>query len=302
MKTPCTTLMILWVALLGLLSHTGQSFTTPLASTHAPITTKHLQLYFDHHHEQHDATPLPLTAADRQRLAALQRTATMPLLIIDQALVPRQELVLQVPLNSPDAVTMVQLVQHVVPTSQPVALVGRHQGRALSHGVTAVCSDPVAVAGHLRVAVKAVDRITLTGTAPQRQENQTFYTVTVQTQPTDAPLTTPQRQHTAALAKLLPALVQEWKDVADKHKLDHVTEMDSSDLPHHKDNHRYTDQAWWVAALLHPTTPPPPHAHLLLPVDIRPAMLAAPHDYDRLVLAVQALQTSMAHLRRRDES
>ena len=51
-----------------------------------------------------------------------------------------------------------------------------------------------------------------------------------------------------------------------------------------------TERALWVASVLNPVPA------LDVCVDIRPAMLACTNDYDRTVLAVQAVQSSIDHL------
>jgi len=52
-----------------------------------------------------------------------------------------------------------------------------------------------------------------------------------------------------------------------------------------------TDRAIWVAALLNPLP------SLKVCLEIRPAMLACKNDYDRIHLAMAALQSSTDHMK-----
>jgi hypothetical protein len=51
-----------------------------------------------------------------------------------------------------------------------------------------------------------------------------------------------------------------------------------------------TDRAFWVAALINPLPA------LGVCLEIRPAMLSCSNDLDRMILASQALQSSIDHL------
>lgn len=80
--------------------------------------------------------------------------------------------------------------------------------------------------------------------------------------------------------------------LSEKNSKSHTRGDDDNTHYHkHKDNN-LTERALWVAALLNPTQPYRKPACL----DIRPAMLACTNDYDRTVLAVQALQSSIDHM------
>jgi hypothetical protein len=106
------------------------------------------------------------------------------------------------------------------------------------------------------------------------------------------------------LSAMIPQLTQEWIRTVQKQQhhqkknnknrnqaSSYNSLFHTNDLPKHP-----TDRAHWVAAMLYPATTGTGTA--TLSTDIRPALLSCTNDYDRLVLTIQALQTSLQQYRR----
>jgi hypothetical protein len=92
------------------------------------------------------------------------------------------------------------------------------------------------------------------------------------------------------MSEQIPGLVQEWLRLVvrkTRGDMSHGAMKNMRPMPQD-----VTGRAMWVACLLNPTTQHSPKVCL----EVRPAMLACNNDFDRISLAVLALQGSIDHL------
>jgi hypothetical protein len=169
-----------------------------------------------------------------------------------------------------------------------------HTGRPISRGVSVpVTRETVSIDEDERV-------ITLRATGHRRMEVQgkpwmhesgSFYLADVELVDDRMELLTDeQRGKVKSLSKTLPKKLREWVEwVIEAGATDQAgMEAYVRDLgPMPK---KPTDRAFWVAALINPLPA------LGVCLEIRPAMLSCSNDLDRMVLACQALQSSIDHL------
>jgi hypothetical protein len=274
---------------------------TRTPSTDSRRTTR---LYDSEDDAAEHATPLALTASDWQRMRSLQeRTTRMPLLILETPLLPKQKLTF----STADA-QIISLLVHCMTRQTPLALVGLHPttGVALNRGVAVeITADnlvPNAYAKALRVTVTGSDtRLAIQGEARVLEGGAFFVADVIVVEDTeddayfgikDDSQTRQQRADARLLAQQVPALVHEWKEWVVRSEATNANGLAErleplGALP----TNSLTDLAFWVAAAVNPS----PALTNVCP-EIRPAMLACTTDYDRLVLAVQALQSSIDHM------
>ena len=120
-------------------------------------------------------------------------------------------------------------------------------------------------------------------------DSQSFYLADIEIveQNQEPPLDLELQQEAHRLSKQLPGLVHEWMRLV-QNTLGDMSHYASRPMPHD-----LTGRAMWVASLLNPSLPQRSQNVCL---EIRPAMLACNNDFDRIRLAVLALQGSIDHL------
>ena len=238
------------------------------------------------------ATPLELTASDKERLVAFKsRQKTMPILILD-SLLPKQELSFE----SSDP-NFLRLIQYCWENGSDVAMLGTNPltGIPLSRGVTCPIDGE-----QLRIS-PTMKSMGLSLTADRRVEVQSepwldptgsFYLSKVELIDghKEPPLGTEHQKMATRLFESLPTAIEEWSQfvvnsgTTDKKglssRLKSLGPMPSD----------MTDRAFWVAAAINPLPT------LGVCLEIRPAMLCCTNDYERMVLACQAVQSSIDHV------
>ena len=283
-----------------------ESFTTATTRSSFTTTSSPVTLYQKasqhHHHHHHDedsaerASPLNLSASDWQRLTRLQTCRVqMPILIVGEAVLPKQQLTFE----SHDA-KFHKLFDYCLESGCKLGILGLnpHTGRPLNRGVTVDLAASPAVVNPItqsvRVAVTGQERFEVQGEPWLDEETQSFYMAQVEmVEDRYEHLTAQQQADAETLAETLPALMQEWTrwvikaKKTDKQELQRQLKAVGPDMPVD-----LTQRALWVAAMLNPV----PALGDQVCLEIRPAMLAASNDYDRTVLAVQAVQSSIDHL------
>jgi len=236
------------------------------------------------------AEPLPLTPDDLRRLGRVQsRHTTLPVMILD-AILPRQQLTFQ----SADP-KFRRLVEYCLDRDTEMGMIGLnpHTSRPLCRGVTLRVSDENIERSDddtIQLSVRGERRMEVQG-EPWLDETESFYLADVEIlEDLQEELNEQERQEAIQLSETLPALVKEWKQwvldtkATDQKGMDIRMEMLGS-MPDD-----LTERALWVAAVINPLPA------LGVCLEIRPAMLACSNDYDRMVLACQAVQSSIDHL------
>lgn len=308
-------------------------------TTSTTTTTTALSVLERHHEDSAEyATPLELSTVDWQRLTRARRVRRqeMPLLILPEALLPRQGLVLE---STDPAVC--RLVDYCLTHDAALCLLGVNplSGRPLGRGVTvnvtaaarehALYANPVS--GSVRLAVTAASARDDDGLVEVQGEpwlvddddgrGGSFYMADVETVPygdgssssSVHEMTPQQREGALYLSDTLPSLMDEWRKWVIKsgacdhdglqERLEALIGGENGDDDDHDGQHYsdygmmptgLTERAFLVAAMLNPSRPKA-YRHPVC-IDIRPAMLACTNDYERTILAVQALQSSMDHL------
>jgi hypothetical protein len=268
------------------------------------------------------AEPLPLSVNDRRRLQRLEsRRMVVPIMILD-AMLPRQTL--RFASDDPKFRDMVDYcLKHQHQRKEEVGerdeqdddneesdydarlhsgLVGMiglnpHTGRPISRGVSVpVTRETVSIdedsnenvvitlkaTGHRRMEVQG---------KPWLHESGSFYLADVElVDDRTELLTDEQRAQVKELSKTLPKKLREWVECVIEAGATDQAGMEAyvRDLGPMPKNP--TDRAFWVAALVNPLP------SLRVCLEIRPAMLSCSNDLERMVLACQALQSSIDHL------
>jgi len=238
------------------------------------------------------ATPLKLTMEDMERFQTLKTSSsTMPILILDSML-PKQEL----SIDSSDP-KMARLVHYCLENNCEIAMLGLNPttGAPLSRGVTVRVDESkiqlspttksviLSVTGGRRMEVQS---------QPWLDDSGSFYLSNVELIDTRKEPSLSREQQTLVhqLSDTLPKAIRTWSrwvlksGKTDKEGLQAI--MDGLG-PMPTD---VTERAFWVAAALNPLP------SLNVCIEIRPAMLSCTNDYERMVLACQALQSSTDHL------
>lgn len=216
----------------------------------------------------------------------------MPILILDP-LLPGQKL----EFGSPDPKFSL-LLGHVMDGKggNEIGIIGLnpHTGRPLNIGVTVkVTKDQVSVDknGIYSVEARGHRRFEVQG-EPWKDPTDSFYlaeTEITESRPEPA-LATEQQAQVTAMSKKVPELVENWlmwviktgKATAKgmSQRMKDIGPMPEENGP----------RAMWVASLVRPW----PALDVCL--EVRPAMLACKNDFDRLYLALAALQSSVDHM------
>jgi hypothetical protein len=143
------------------------------------------------------------------------------------------------------------------------------------------------------ITVQAQRRFQVQG-QPWMDDSQSFYLADVEIVEhcQEPPLDLELQQEAHRLSKQIPGLVQEWQRVlASRNKQGDMSHYDAMRPIMPQD---LTGRAMWVVAcLLNPSLPQ--HSQKVC-LEVRPAMLACNNDFDRISLAVLALQGSIDHL------
>lgn len=262
-----------------------------------------------------DPETLPLSPNDLARLQSMhRRQVTAPVMILD-ALLPNQVVTLQ----SSDPIFLQMLDYCTRNTQQQVVVLGENPvtGKPLSFGVLALIEpleEAVVVnrindrATAVTVKITALRRLQLQG-QPRRTKNAPFATAACELMDAREERLSFEAQGKATkLAAKLPYMIQQWKELVvttggDEAALTArdcvlgglpvaVESDDDNNDDDRKTNH-WTAMAFYAAAMLNPIAT---FGHSDATVDIRPAMLSAQSAYERLLLAVTAIQCRMDHL------
>lgn len=239
------------------------------------------------------ASPLPLTKEDLSRIqkAKKRHLKNVPVMILD-ALVPGQHLTFRT--KDP---TIRTLLQHCYQTGSDLGILGvnPHTNMPLCRGVTVkldqknIHIDPTSQSVEIKVI--GDQRIEVQGEA-WLDETESFYLADVElvTTDVDEKISEDQKKDARRLSHVLPNAVEKWTQsvldskVTDKKGLEEIFSR-LGPMPA-----GLTERSMWIAALINPLPT------LRVCIEIRPAMLAARNDYDRMVLAVQAIHSSIDHL------
>lgn len=275
------------------------------------------------------ATPLQLSTLDVQRLTQArtstlqQRQQEMPILILPQGcLLPKQRLLFE----SSDR-RFCQLVDYCLEHKQPLALLGLnpYTGKPLGRGVTIDFSDldkekkntivanPMTKTVRLAVTAQEDHLVEVQGEPWLDDKTESFYLADVETialadddaQYSSSSMTKQERETAAYLSDTLPAMMDEWQALViqtgacDPKGLQQRLEEAGGGQDFLPSN--LTERAMLVAAMLNPSSSSAAHSNKQhqqqqVCLEIRPAMLACTNDYERTILAVQALQSSIDHL------
>ena len=280
---------------LGLENGSSFSLTTPWNKSPAISTNRPRYHALNSVHTDdaaENATPLNLSASDMQRFQALKtRQKTMPILVLD-SMVPRQELTFE----SADP-SLVKLIQYCLENGCDAAMVGTNPttGSPLSRGVTfSVSGQHVQIRPRQKTVVLTVaaeQRIEVQS-QPWLDESGSFYLADVEVMDdhTEPPLSAEHEARTQQLYDTLPTAMKEWSQFVSESGATDETGLSSrleSLGPMPSDR---TDRAFWVAAAINPLPA------LGVCIEIRPAMLCCTNDYERMVLACQAVQSSIDHV------
>jgi len=249
-----------------------------------------------------------LALEDRQRLERLRNSQlTIPIMILD-SLLPKQKLTWQS--TDPKFRRLIEYClsddnddnnnNNSAENQHVLGMVGLnpHTGRPLCHGVTAsVTNDTVRIIDNIDGKKNALIHMTVTGGErmqvqgePWLDDSKCFYLANVEiTEHRQEILSSQQKQDTLALSETLSTLMPEWYHwVIASHATDPAGfQLRMDDLGKMPDVSDLTDRALWVAAVINPLPA------LGVCLEIRPAMLSCQNDYDRMVLAVQAVQSSI---------
>lgn len=242
------------------------------------------------------AEPLPLTADDMKLLTEMKsRHTTIPILILD-ALLPGQKLCFKS--DDPKFHKLVEYCLNVDDGSGKFQLgmlgMNPYTGKPLCRGVTLSVTDETI---HVDAETKVV---TMLATGQKRMEVQgepwldetkSFYLADIEiVDNRREPMTMEQLEEAEKLSQTLPARIEEWVGWVLKKEATDEAGMNAriSDLgPMPTD---LTGRALWTAALVNPLP------SLGVCLEIRPAMLSCSNDLERMILACQAVQSSIDHL------
>ena len=277
--------------------------------------------------QRHQTTSSKASSSSSSSLNTMSSSSsitTMPLLIGDHALLPGQ----QVTLESSDP-SLARLLHHALQHSQPVAFVGLHPHtqQALTRGVAVHIHEQDLQFGMDKKSGRKTVRWTVTGgrtiqlpSSLNEEEDddddnledgsshivwmdpsRSFYMAHIEylDQHPEPHLSPEQDAVVQHLTDTIPQAMQLWKEWVTNYQ--YASDDDGNDptrLTNKIKNPSSTqipssprDRAFWVAAHLNP-----PHDATQFCLDIRPAMLACRNDYERTILACQALQSSTDHL------
>jgi len=253
------------------------------------------------------AETLPLTLEDLSRLTKMKsRHCTMPIMILD-AMLPKQKL----SFKSYDP-KFRDLIEYCLERQEQQddddrdGSNDRHQmgvlgfnpytGKPLCRGVTvSFDDDDVEVddaSGAVQITATGEKRMEVQGEPWLDPTTESFYVADVEIidgRP-EEPMTEEQKEEAERLSKALPTLLSEWTRWVIKSKATDeigLTARMASLGPIPED---VTDRALWTAAVVNPLPA------LGVCLEIRPAMLSCSNDLDRMILACQAVQSSIDHL------
>lgn len=237
------------------------------------------------------ASPLPLTAEDLKRLSQMKsRHCTMPIMILD-AMLPRQKLSFQ-----SDDPKFRRLIDYCLEEDQPLGMLGLnpHTGRPLCRGVVLDVTDDAVEfdddRDSITMSVQATKRMEVQG-EPWLDETGSFYLAEIEIlEDRQEPLTSEQQKEVKRLSGTLPAKFDEWVGVVLKSAAVDTSSMNARLTALGPMPSDPTNRALWVAAAINPLPP------LGVCLEIRPAMLSCSNDLDRMILACQAVQSSIDHL------
>ncbi|CAB9523608.1 ATP-dependent protease La (LON) domain [Seminavis robusta] len=262
--------------------------------------------------ERDEAAPLPLSTADLQRLMSMKsRHMTIPLLIMD-AVVPGQT----ISFESADP-KFLHLVNHVLEEDSEIGMIGLnpHTGQPLNVGVTLPVSPENVMfnpnTGAVTVHVQAKRRFEVQGEPwlhhndddeeeedelPSSSLEAAFYMADVELieDRQEEALADDVAVATQNLADQIPDLVGEWVHHLVATNRAEALRMESRMMELGPLPSSWRDQALWVAALLNPAQGAKTEEKVCL--EIRPAMLSCHTNYERMVLATAALQSSIDHV------
>jgi hypothetical protein len=272
------------------------------------------QLPMDENARQQQPPPplsLIMSASDWARLQSLRhRQVTLPVMMMRDVLLPNQVITLQ----SSDPTFRSMLHYSMTECGSRVAVIGQHpfakNGRPLSFGVLAKVEtlpqpqfsgfanqNTAAVT----VRITALHRVQLQSQPEDHggDDDSHFSVAECEVLTDDERLSPEVAAKAAQLAAILPTLIEQWKETAIAAKNVGTDEADGRErvtgepqlsLETSLDVHKYwTALAFYTAALLCPSTTTALARNTNL-IDIRPAMLTAATSYERLLLAVTALQ------------
>jgi len=280
------------------------------------------------------AEPLPLSAEDLERLSELKfrHVPAMPIMILD-AMLPRQRLTFRS--SDPRFRRLVEYCvdDHgdVYDNPHRLGMLGLnpYTGKPLCRGVTvsisvvsdgegrdddkATATSTIAVQHNdvdldsrrarmsqtkaITLSIRGERRIEVQG-QPWLDDSGSFYLADVEVVGGDnefhqSAMTTEQWEEAEGLSQTLPSKLREWMalvvetGVTDQDGMN-ARLMDLGEMPTSK---RITDRAMWTAALVNPLPA------LGVCLEIRPAMLSCSNALERTVLACQAVQSSIDHMR-----
>eukprot|EP00586_Coscinodiscus_wailesii_P011175 CAMPEP_0172495976 /NCGR_PEP_ID=MMETSP1066-20121228/79767_1 /TAXON_ID=671091 /ORGANISM="Coscinodiscus wailesii, Strain CCMP2513" /LENGTH=280 /DNA_ID=CAMNT_0013268009 /DNA_START=201 /DNA_END=1043 /DNA_ORIENTATION=+ len=240
-----------------------------------------------------EAQLLPLSDYDRNRLLDFKsRFMTCPILILD-AILPGQKL----QFGSADP-KFRKLLEYVVKNdSGTIGMIGLnpHTGQPLNTGVT-LSTTPKTIKwktdGMIVLSGKGEKRFEIQG-EPWRDDSKSFHLAHVEIiEDREEPRLSGERMRLAEeLSDRVPSLVVDWIQWVVKTKKCDIRGMDQRIREIGKMPESIKKRALWLAALINPI----PELHGVC-LEIRPAMLACKNDFDRIYLAVTAIQSSIDHL------
>ena len=250
------------------------------------------------------AEPLPLSAHDLARLSNLrERQRIIPIMILD-AMLPRQRLAFR----SEDK-KFSRLIQYCLEERTPMGMIGMnpYTGHPISSGVTipiqasCVRREKENIEEFLEVTFVAEDRMEVQG-EPWLDETKSFYLAEVEVLTQKGGIMHEEssgHRHTMSeedriraqrISEELPETLNRWMQL--------VVETGATDEEGMKTRmaslgpmpESLTDRALWFAAVLNPLP------SLGVALEIRPAMLSATNDLDRMILCAHAFESSIDHL------
>mmetsp|Transcript_39480 Transcript_39480/g.58004 ORF Transcript_39480/g.58004 Transcript_39480/m.58004 type:complete len:339 (+) Transcript_39480:52-1068(+) len=241
-----------------------------------------------------NATPLPLSQSDLERLqGARNRCKTIPIMILD-AMLPKQRL----EFHSDDP-RFRKLIEYTLCNANgTLGMIGLNpqSGRPLNNGViVSLTPDNVKEeytadreSNVISISVQGLERFEVQG-SPWQDETKSFYTADIELlQDRVETLTLEERKDAQILNAFMPNLVERWLDwVVNKEKMASMDALmaDIGPMPNN-----IGDRAFWVAALINPIP------SLGVCLEIRPVMLSCTNDLDRIKLATASIQASIDHI------
>ena len=234
------------------------------------------------------ASFLPLSSADLDRLSELQsRQLTMPIMFLD-AMVPKQSLTFQ------SADPKFRRLMEACLEYDEIGMLGLSPTtrRPLCHGVTIPTSPEYIQLGNgtSQLTATADRRIEVLG-EPWLDETQSYYMATVELlDEREEVLSEEQFQRAQKLSQTLPDLVKEWKTAVLDSAVTDPAGLEARSVGEIPSELDLTARAFWIAALINPLPA------LGVSLEIRPAMLSCENDYQRILLACQAIQASIHHV------